>query len=376
MNWGILLPVLGLALIGIISIWSVTPAPDVSVFGGGYSIKDKIVILLAWSPVKQVLFALLGFLLMAGLVSVPYYKLKDYAYILYFTMLFLLIALIVLGRVTQGVKRWIPLGPFAFQPAEFMKLVLVLLLAALLMYHKRVLPWRYIIAAGAVALCPVGLVMLQPNLGTALVFLPTLLAMLVVARLRVRDLVLIAMFLLIVLPLGYFGIMKDYQKKRIQTFISPTGAATAEGFQAVQAKTAVGSGGIFGRGWGRSETTTSLFVPAKHNDFIFTTIAEEWGFLGSSLVIILYLVFFISALLIAYHTRESFGRLLTVGLVTYLASQTLINLGMTIGLAPIAGITLPFVSYGGSSLVSSFIAAGLIINVGLKPIHTFEAEEA
>ncbi len=375
LNWGILIPVLSLVFIGIISIWSVTPSSDVSVFQTGYSLKDKILILLTFAPVKQMLFAILGILIMAGLVFMSYYKFKDYAFLFYLTIMILLVILLVWGRVTHGVKRWIPLGSFAFQPSEFMKIALVLVLAVLLMYHREGLRWRHIIMTGLVSLFPVTLVILQPNLGTSLVFLPTILAMMIVAGLRWRDFIIIILGMLVILPIGYFGVLKDYQKKRLLVFIDPSRAPSAEGFQAIQAKTAVGSGGLFGRGWGESEmTTSSLFVPAKHNDFIFTIIAEEWGFLGSSFIIILYLTFFITALGVAYHTRESFGRLVIVGLVTYLTSQTLLNLGMTIGLAPIAGVTLPFMSYGGSSLLSSFIAVGFILSISLNPIRTFEAE--
>ncbi|MEK7449839.1 MAG: rod shape-determining protein RodA [Planctomycetota bacterium] len=385
LNWLLILPVFLLVLIGVLAIWSAgapftqrlisssaeTAGENIGSSPTAISVAAQIKNFLKIHVFKQLIFAVIGLVVFIFLLRINYYVIKDYSYLIYLFILGLLVLVIIIGRVTHGAQRWIPLGPFALQPSEFMKIAFVMALARFMMFKDNVKYMAYFIGPVLLTVIPMGLIFLQPNLGTTLIFLPTLIVMLFVAGARVKHILILIFTLLILFSSGYFFVLKEYQKDRIKAFVNPTRAPSSEGFQLIQSLVAVGSGGFIGRGWGSGESGATLFVPERHNDFVFTTISEEWGFLGSSFVLGLYLLFFLSALGSAYQTREPFGRLLISGLVTYLCVQTFINIGMTIGMAPITGIPLPFISYGGSSLLSSFIAAGLIVNVSLKQIPSF-----
>ncbi|MBI4835179.1 MAG: rod shape-determining protein RodA [Planctomycetes bacterium] len=367
LNSVVIIPMLLLTLIGIIAIWSA--APDVS---------DKLTGLsriFANQAVKQIAFTLVALLAFGIILLVNYYKLKDYTYALYIGLLVLILLLIAWGRVSHGARRWFQLGPFALQPSEFMKIVLVLMLARIMMHKRNVERFRDLFVPLIVTLIPFGLVFLQPSLGTALLFLPTFVVMVFVSGTPARNIIIMFVVIAIIAPIGYFFVLKDYQRYRLLGFLTPSTIPSSEGFQLIQSKVAVGSGSIIGRGWGEGDSSGSLFVPERHNDFIFTTISEEWGFVGSSLVIVLYLIMYLGAVFIAYNTREPFGRLAILGLVTYLTAQTFINIGMTIGFAPITGLPMPFVSYGGSSLLSSYIAMGLIVNIGVNQLPSFASRD-
>ncbi len=375
LNWMLVLPMFLLILIGVLAIWSASPS------SAGYdnigrplvssSLTDQIQSLIKMYPFKQLLFAGIGLAVFIFILLINYYRLKDVSYLIYLFFLVLLVLVLFMGKTTHGARRWFALGPFAVQPSEFMKIAFVMVLARFMMHKDNISRLTDLIGPLLITFIPMFLILKQPNLGTTLIFLPTLIVMLFVAGARLKHIAIFIIALLLVFLFGYFFVLKDYQKSRLRAFMDPTSAPTSEGFHLIQSRVAVGSGGISGRGWGAGESSATLFVPERHNDFVFTTISEEWGFIGSSFVILLYLMLFLTALISAYQTREPFGRLLIVGLVTYLASQTFINIGMTIGLAPITGITLPFISYGGSSLLSSFIALGLIVNVGLNQVHSF-----
>lgn len=376
LNWLILICVFLLVIFGILAIWSSVPSPQVSEDVRIDSVKAGLRYLFKYHYIKQILFALVSLVILVFIIFfINYYRLKDYAFLIFGIVFLSLILLIVWGKVRQGAQRWFAIGPFTIQPSEFMKIALVLALARLMMFKKNISSFTDYLPPIILTTLSITVVLLQPSLGIALIFLPTFLVMLLVAGAKMRHLVLILGLLIILLPVGYFMILKDYQRARLTAFLDPTKSPTTEGFQLIQSRIAIGSGGLIGRGWGRSEADPELFVPERHNDFIFTVIAEEWGFLGSVFIILLYMLIFISGLSIAYSTREPFGRLITVGLVSYLAVQTYINIGMTMGLAPITGITLPFVSYGGSSLVSSFIAIGLVLNVGRHRLPSFASRD-
>jgi len=371
LNGLIIIPTILLVLIGVLAIWSVSD-DDTSDNAQTSTLKQILVI----QVVKQLLFLALALLVFWILLTINYYRLRDYSYLVYALCLGLLGILVVWGRISPGgAKRWFTLGPLAFQPSEITKIALVLALSRLMMYQSKITRLRDFIPPLVLTLLPVGLVLLQPNLGTALVMLPTFIVMLIASGTPRRNLVMLFLAILVLVPFSYFVVLKDYQRQRIRTFFNPTAAPTSEGFQLIQSRVAVGSGGLIGRQWGQAESTATLFVPEQHNDFIFTTISEGWGFVGSSVVILLYLVLFSGALLTAYNIREPYGRLVIIGLVGYLATQTLINIAMTIGLAPITGITLPFISYGGSSLLASFISLALIINIGAQQIPSFSSRD-
>lgn len=367
LNLLIIIPMLALTLIGIFAIWSAQPNITTSQTG--------LLKLFSYQATKQFIFAIISLGVLGGLLFVNYYRLKDYSYVIYALFVGLVLILAVWGRVSHGARRWFQLGPFAFQPSEFLKIAMVLALARLMMYKNNIDQLKDFIPPILITLIGIIAVLLQPHLGLALILFPTFILMLFAAGARRKDLILLFLILAVIVPIGYFFVMKDYQRSRLIAFLNPGNAPTGDGFQIIQSRVAVGSGGIIGRGWGAGDSTGTLFVPERHNDFIFTAISEEWGFIGSSLIIFLYLLLYLSSLFVAYNTREPFGRLIIVGIISYLTIQTFINIGMTIGLAPITGLPLPFLSYGGSSLLSSYLAMGLIINIGMHQIPSFAAKD-
>lgn len=310
----------------------------------------------------------LGFLVL--FLRLDYRRLEEWAGLLYAAGIGLLLLLIALKLWRTVPSRWLHLPGFALQPSELMKIFTVLLLARTLKpigrrtdRYRTLWPWL----VGGV---PTLLVMLQPDLGTALVLPPVLLAMLWTSGMPARSLVALCLTGAALLPLGWWG-LHDYQKSRILVFLEPDNPAHARvgGYQLRQSIIALGSGGWTGRGLYEGTQNRLDYLPEDHNDFIFSIIGEEWGLVGTLGVLALFLFLYLSCLKIAYRTREPYGRLVVVGLCTYLAFQTLVNLAMTMGLAPVTGLPLPFVSYGGSSLLTSLAAAGIILGVGMRPVR-------
>ncbi|MFA5793721.1 MAG: rod shape-determining protein RodA [Candidatus Brocadiia bacterium] len=370
-NWVNIITMLLLTVIGIICMWSIIPS-SAEMFESHQPITSSVIIrLLAFQPAKQTLFAILSLLVFMLVLKINYYKLKDYSWFMYLSVLILLVALLGLGRFVQGSRRWFSLGPVAFQPSEFMKIATVFVVAQIIMHKQNLNRLSGLIIPFILTVIPMGLILLQPDLGTSLLFMPALFVMLFVGGARLKYLVIAIVLIVLSFPVAYMWGLKDYQKSRIKVFIDPSKSPSSDGYQLLSSRTAVGAGGFMGRAWGGNENTTSVFVPERHNDFVFTIIAEEWGFVGASLVVVLYLILLLSALLIAATTREPFGRLTIAGLTTILAIQIFINIGMTIGLAPVTGMTLPFISYGGSSLMSSFIIMAIINNIRMHQLPSF-----
>jgi len=364
-----------LMIIGILALWSVSPRPDghdnEPILSKSYIYSQVF----SYQPVKQGLFAVIGLLLFILINRWTYYSFKSYSYAFYAILILSLIALEFVGRMSQGSRRWAFIGPFALQPSEFMKIATVMVLSAYLMHKANIKSFFGLIIPYALVVLPMGLILLQPDLGTALVFLPILFSMVFVAGARVKLLIITILVCVALIPVGYFWVLKDYQKVRLQVFLNPSKSPTADAYHLMQSRIAVGSGGLTGQIFKDDAQTPTVFVPARHTDFIFTVIAEKWGFLGVSVVLLLYFIIFASSLFIAATTREPFGRLLIVGITAYLVTQVIVNISMTVGMAPITGITLPLMSYGGSSLWSTLIALALIVNVRLKQIPTFSSRD-
>ena len=240
------------------------------------------------------------------------------------------------------------------------------------MYRQNLDSWWRLLPPFLIAGVPLVLILKEPDLGTALLIVPAAGMMLLVSGASARRLAIVAAAGVALAPVAYFFLLQDYQVKRVRAFVTQ-GAHSGdqkigEAYQLIQSKIAVGSGGAAGKGWCRGSQNMLNFTPFRHTDFIFAVVGEEWGFLGASAAMALYLLIFALSLSIAARTREPFGRLLVVGLVSVLSAQVCINVGMTLGLLPVTGLTLPFVSYGGSSMVTSFAALGLIANVGSRRV--------
>ncbi len=316
---------------------------------------------------KQLVWILMGLTLFFTLLYFDYLSFANYAYIIYGGVLFLLILLLVFGGSVKGSQRWFSIGSFSIQPSEFMKITLVLTLARFLQYSKYGLGFFDIGISLLLTCIPMALIVKQPDLGTALILVPILLSVLYTAGIRLYQLALFLGAGIAMTPLLWLFLLKPYQKLRILGFLWPDKTADwGAGYHRLQSLIAVGSGGVFGSGWGNGTQNQMRFLPERHTDFIFAVIAEEWGFLRACFVLLLYMVFITCGIGIARSTRDPCGRLIVVGLVTMFATQIVVNICMTLGIAPIVGITLPFMSYGGSSMLTSFIALSLIFNVKMR----------
>lgn len=345
-DWLVFISICGLLTIGIFFIWSAASQ--------GHTL-------------KQLIWVGLGFGVFFGLLFLDYLSIVRYAYFYYLLGIAALVAVLFLGSSIRGSRRWFDLGPVNLQPSEFLKIILVLALAKYLMYKNSYKKFHILAVSLLFTLIPLLLIFLEPDLGTGIILLPIFFAMVFVTGARIKHFLLLIPMAMASLPLMWFVLLKGYQKERILGFLWPSanqdwGAA----YHRLQALIATGSGGVLGQGWGRGVQTQLGVLPEPHTDFIFAVIAEEWGFLRTLLVILLYVAFLAGTLGIARRIRDPVGRLILTGLAAMFASQELINIAMVLGLAPITGINLPFVSYGGSSLLSSFIALSLIINVGMR----------
>jgi cell division protein FtsW (lipid II flippase) len=360
-NWPILVAVAVLSTMGVLSIWADSQAN----VGAALQSDHK----------RQIAFLVVGIVCMGAFQAVNYQKIGRYAWGFYIFS-FLLIGYTVAGSMVtlpgvprggvKGAYNWIRFGSFSLQPAELMKIAFVLVLARYLRFRSNYRTLKGLLAPFALALAPVALILKQPDLGSALIFIPALFAMLFVAGAKIKHLILIVLMGLSLVPIAWFSgdlLLKDYQRKRIRALFSDDARMLQDtGLQQHRALIAIGSGGLAGKGMGNIPIGSR--VPESHNDMVFALIGEQFGFFGSAVVLVAYIVLFAAGVEISASTREPFGRLVALGVVSLLAGQTFLNLMVATKLMPVTGITLPFVSYGGSSLLASFMAAGLLLNIG------------
>lgn len=359
-NWPALAAIAVLTAIGLISIWA-DPRADVS---------------------KQLTFLGVAVVGMALFQAVNYQMLGRLAWGFYIFSLLLILYTVVGGvitlpgvRRTNGATAWIYFGTTSFQPAELMKLAFIMVMARYLRYRSNYRTVRGLLAPFALAGVPLLLILKQPDLGTALVFIPILFAMLFVAGAKLKHLAPIVGTAILLAPIVWMSgtdvpvfrhfpaLIKGYQRDRvIAMFNRDPQTLRGIGFQQEHAMTALGSGGVAGKGFGN--IPVGQIVPEAHNDMIFSIIGEQFGFFGTTAVLIAYIVLFASGIEIAANNRDPFGRLVAVGIIVMFAGQTFINIMVTLRLMPVTGITLPFVSYGGTSLLASYMAAGLLLNIG------------
>jgi cell division protein FtsW (lipid II flippase) len=319
---------------------------------------------------KQVVWVLLSLPVLLASSAISYRLLRFVAWPL-FGLSIVLLVLVFFLPARNGAHRWIYLGPVNLQPSELAKLAYILTLADYLMYRENYRRFFGLFVPFVLTLIPVGLILREPDLGTSLVFFPILFAMLFAAGARPRHLIAVGLLGVLCLPALWWG-MSAEQKSRVTAVFSQRDGGPAprgDGYHLHQSKQVLAFGGTFGSEWTGMTLTDPLayHLPAGRTDFIFCLIGERYGLSGTLLAMLIYAVLFARGLMIAAATREPFGRLLAVGIVALLATQVLINTGMTVGLMPITGITLPLVSYGGSSLLATSVALGLLLSVGLRP---------
>jgi len=319
---------------------------------------------------RQTMWATLGVLGALIMVAFDYRKLERYAYVAYAAGLALLLAVPVIGSTTNGSKRWLDFGFFSLQPSEMMKLALIIVLARY--FHRSMRPeglrLRDLAVPALLSLPPVALILAQPDLGTAGVFCFVVASMVVLAGPSPRTWAIIGGAALSVLPAMPYLMshLKPYQLRRIETFLNPELDPLGAGYHVIQSKIAIGSGGLYGKGFLHGTQNQLHFLPEQHTDFIFSVFSEEWGFVGATILISLYLALMMRGLVVVGRAKERFGALLAFGVLSNVLWQAVINLGMTTGMLPVVGITLPFFSYGGSSLVTLMAGLGLVINVNMR----------
>ncbi|MDD2823046.1 MAG: rod shape-determining protein RodA [Candidatus Daviesbacteria bacterium] len=310
--------------------------------------------------IQQLVIAIIGLALywFFSFIDLKFYK--DYLKYIYVFILLLLVVVFILGFETRGSIRWIPLGLFNFQPSEFVKPIIILLLAKF--WSENNPTWLNMGKSALIVFPAAILIFRQPDLGTTLTISMIWLFMLIGSNISILKLLVMFVTSLISAPLGWV-FLKDYQKYRITSFLSPEKDPLGIGYNAIQSTIAVGSGEVFGRGLGRGTQSRLQFLPEFRTDFIFASIAEEFGFLGSSILLLLYSIIIGRSIRIMFYANSRFNNLVVLGVLGMFFFQIIVNMGMNIGILPITGITLPLLSYGGSSLLTTLICLGFIASV-------------
>ncbi len=348
LDWSLLVAVLAIAVIGVVMIFSAT---------GGASREY-------WTQIYAVL---LGLGAMVVCLVIDYRTFVDKAHWIYLALLLALLAVLIFGVVRGGSRRWLDLGVFNLQPSEFAKAGLALILAKLLGDVRRTSPsMQDLFLAVALTAGPLLLIANEPDLGTAVTLLPVLGVIVFAAGLPVRYLGIAAVVAVVSAPVAWMFALQDYQKERIVTFLDPEQDARGAGYQQIQARITVGSGGVTGKGFMKGTQGQLRFLPVAHNDFIFSVLAEEQGFVGVVVALGLYFFVIIRSLDAARLAKDRVGAYLVLGVLASFMFQVVYNITMSAGLAPVKGLTLPLLSYGGSSMIATLAGFGLILNVRMR----------
>jgi len=347
-DWALLGALLALAMLGLAQIYSATGGPT------------RIY-------VTQIYGILLGLVAMIVCLTIDYRTLVDKSHFIYGAVLALLVYVLFFGAVRGGSRRWIDLGSFNLQPSEFAKAALALVLAKFFADVRRGGLTRSDFAVvAALTAVPALIIARQPDLGTAVTLLPIGMAAACVAGMPLRTIGILALAALLITPIAWKFGLKDYQRERISTFLDPSQDAKGAGYQQIQARITVGSGGLWGKGFRKGTQGQLRFLPVAHNDFIFSVLAEERGFAGVLVALGLYLFVIVRSLESATLAKDRLGSFLVLGVLASFAFQVVYNITMSAGLAPVKGLTLPLMSYGGSSMIATLAAFGLILNVRMR----------
>jgi rod shape determining protein RodA len=349
--WHVLLVVAGICALGVWNLASASRSAHAPVW------------------ISQLTWMGIGFGVMLMLAFFDYRSFMRLAWPFYVFVLLLLLFVMLKGKTIMGARRWIDIGPVNFQPSEFAKLAVALALARWFHHDSEKRKDGYgitsLVVPIVITLVPAVLVLKQPDLGTALIVVSVGATMILFAKVRWKALLLIASVALVGATLAYPH-LKPYQKKRVETFLNPEGDVLGAGYHATQSMIAVGSGQGTGKGWGQGTQTLLSFLPEQHTDFIFSVWAEEHGFVGCVLLLALYYALVGAALSICGNARDRFGHFLAVGLTGMLFWHVVINMGMVMGILPVVGVTLPLLSYGGSSVLAVLCGVGLLANIGMR----------
>ncbi len=350
-DWTLLAIVLVIASIGILNLYSISSNGEA---GTAFYLKQ-----LSWLLIGLV------FMMIVAFVEYRYYS--DFAYPIHALALFLLVVVIAFGMITSGAQRWIRWGSLSFQPSEFVKISFIIALAKYFQRppDRKGFTLKDLAIPFLLLLIPMGMILKQPDLGTAIILFLILFSVLFFVKIRWTSLLTLALIGASALPV-LWGFLKEYQKKRIYTFFNPSLDPLGAGYHIIQSKVAVGSGGLFGKGFMKGTQCKLGFLPEQQTDFIFSVLAEEWGFIGSLVMIGLYLVLVVWGLRIAFSAKDRFGAILAFGVSAMLFWHAFINIGMVAGMMPVVGIPLPLLSYGGSFMVSTLMGIGLLLNISMR----------
>lgn len=352
LDWLLITPMVLLLVTGLLAIYSLS----INGASDSFNIFDKQLIFVA---VALVAFFVFSF--------VDYHIWRNYTGIFYVVSIGLLLLVFVIGKTTNGAVSWFKLGFLNFQPVEFVKIALILLLAKYFsQIQSPVLLWKNLFISFLYVLFPIILVILQPDMGSAMVLVSIWLTTVFLSGLDLKQIIALAVIGLLIGLSGWFFVLHDYQKARVVSFLNSGQDALGSGYNVNQAMIAIGSGGLIGKGMGHGSQSQLNFIPERHTDFIFATIAEESGLLGAGLILLFFGIIFWRLKIIIGSSKDRFGQLIVGGIAGLLFFQILINIGMNLGLMPVAGLSLPFLSYGGSFLLTIMILMGIGQNVWLK----------
>lgn len=357
-DWPLFLSIILISVLGVVNLYSATsPYIDVQSKSG-----------LADVYVAQVYWLVVGGLLGILVALIDYRNFERLAYIVYGGGVLFVILTFVLSTDVRGASRWLKFGPVVFQPSEFMKLGLVLAVARFLSDDPKTEARTLLDLAPAGLLCfaPAALVMLQPDFGTAMVYVLTVVAMLAMTKIRRRSLLSLGLGIAVAIPITWNYVLRDYQKNRVLSFLNPEADLTGTGWHAFQSQTAIGNGGIWGAGFREGTQNQFGFLPDQYSDFPFAVFAEDWGLAGCTVLLGLYAFLCVWSVKIASMAKDRFGAAVAIGVGALLFWHTVFNVGMVVGMLPVVGVTLPLFSYGGSSSVTTLIGFGLLMNVSVR----------
>ena len=352
-DWGLLGLTLMIACIGLVTLYSAvtaeTPEPQKILF------------------YKQLVWFGVGLVAMVVAFLFNYKLLDRWAPTIYIICILLLFAVLFMGKYAGGSKRWLILGPVSIQPSELVKLSVILILARYFSKdaYTRGFTLRELIRPALAILIPFVLIVRQPDLGTAMLVMLIAGSITLFVKIERRSLIALIVSGAVLVPLVWF-VLKPYQQQRILVFLNPDNDPLRAGYHIIQSKIAIGSGMLTGKGYLKGTQNALSFLPEEHTDFIFSVLAEEWGFIGSLVLVLLFLIFIFWGLNVAIACREPFGTIVAVGVTAMIFWQSIINIGMAMGLMPVVGVPLPFISYGGSSVLTTAIGIGLLLNVSMR----------
>ena len=348
-DWFWFVSLLALSGLGLLAIWSTTDGTNLDSYFG-----------------RQFMYFCMALLLFLILLYFDYHLYSDNILLAYAAGFLLLVLVLIVGRNVNNSKSWLGIGSFAFQPSEFVKILVVIALAKYYSEsdHDTLQP-RELLVGGALVVAPMTLVILQRDLGTAITFLPIYLILSYLGGIKKKYLLIITIIIAMAAPFGWM-MLRDYQKGRIKTVLNPSEDPRGLGYQTIQSEIAIGSGKFLGKGLKRGTQAQLGFLPARHTDFVFAVLAEETGFVGGIAVILLFLMLTIRMLRAACEAKDKIGMMMIAGVLGLLLFHVAVNIGMVLGQIPVAGIPLPFVSAGGSSLISCFAAMAIGMNINMR----------